>query len=364
MNLPTLNDLGWNDFFEAQFTDINRSDWIVARVIRQDKHGLTLQNEQGVLTGKVIGRLRKPGTVKSELPVVGDWVTGELLQGENKLVIHAVLPRKSRFSRKVPGMQSLEQVVAANMDILFLVSGLDNDFNPRRIERYITLAWDSGARPVILLNKTDLLEDTDDCFAEASEAAIGVDVHLLSATAGSGLDAIRQYINPGVTIAFLGSSGVGKSTIINALLGNDYMKTNEVRENDSRGRHTTTHRELILFPDGGMLIDTPGMREVQLWATDESLDEAFADITQLAVSCKFSDCAHETEPHCSVKSAIESGDLSEKRYQSYLKLKREVESIRLRSEAHIFEKRQKQKEFGKMVKTVMSDKMKLKNRDR
>jgi len=356
-------DLGWNAFFEAHLAALEQPTWVAARVIRQDKHGLTLQNDSGLLTGKVAGRLRKPGQHKADLPVVGDWVAGEMLNNEAKLSIQAVLPRKSKFSRKVPGKETREQVVAANMDILFLVSGLDHDFNPRRIERYVTLGWDSGAQPVILLNKSDLCEDTETALDQAREAAIGVDVHLLSAAMDQGLAVIRQYIKPGVTIAFLGSSGVGKSTIINALHGEEIMKTGEVRENDSRGRHTTTHRELILFPEGGLLIDTPGMREVQLWADEESLDEAFADIAQLALACKFSDCAHETEPGCAVKAAIEAGDLSAKRYKSYLKLKRELDFIRMRSESRIFEERQKQKEFGKMIKTVMAQNYKKKNRD-
>ena len=350
----TREILGWNGAFEAHFGSLERPDWIAARVIRQDKHGLTLQNEDGFWNGTVAGRLRKPGMDRAELPVVGDWVAGEPVPGEDKLFIQAVLPRKSKFSRKVPGKESREQVVAANMDILFLVTGLDHDYKPRRIERYVTLAWDSGATPVILLNKSDLRDDLDAIRDEVAQSAIGVDLHILSALHREGLDVVHQYLKPGVTIAFLGSSGVGKSTLINALLGEDVMRTNAVREDDSRGRHTTTHRELFLFPGGGMLIDTPGLREIQLWADEDSLDEAFADIAELALTCRFADCAHESEPGCRVKAALESGELSEKRYHSYLKLKKEIEFIRLRSEARVFEERQKQREFAKMVKTVMS----------
>jgi ribosome biogenesis GTPase len=265
------------------------------------------------------------------LPAVGDWVAAIPRPGEAAGIVHAVLPRRSRFSRKVAGGITDEQVLAANMDTVFLVCGLDGDFNLRRIERYLAPAYDSGASPVILLNKADLCQDLAARLAEVEAIAAGAPVHAISAADNQNIDAVCQYLATGRTAAFLGSSGVGKSTVINRLIGQDRQRTGEVRTHDSHGRHTTTHRELILLDGGGMVIDTPGMRELQLWSDDSAaVDEAFEDVERLARACRFRDCRHEAEPGCAIRVAIEDGTLDPGRYDNYLKLQRELRFLERR----------------------------------
>jgi ribosome biogenesis GTPase len=287
--------------------------------------------EDGDATVEITGRLHhaaEPG----ELPVVGDWV------GLRDSQIDAVLPRRSKFSRKTPFTEVSEQVLVANVDVAFLVMSFDElDFNVRRLERYLTTAWEGGANPVVVLNKADLAEDLDGQIAEIEAVAFGVPVHVVTALAGEGIDVLLPYLAGAKTGVLLGSSGVGKSTLINALLGEGRLATGEVRE-DGRGRHTTSHRELLLLPGGGVLIDTPGLRELQLWETDEGLEKAFADVTELVNQCKFSDCAHDTEPGCAIREALADGTLPSERWESYLKLERELAHLerkfdpRLRSE--------------------------------
>jgi len=233
------------------------------------------------------------------------------------------LPRASKFSRKVAGVTTEEQIVAANVDTLFLVIGLDGDFNPRRVERYLAPAWDSGATPVLVLNKADVCEDVTALIAEVELIAAGIPVHPVSALDGD-VDELRRYCVSGQTVALIGSSGVGKSTLINALLGEDRQDTGDVSEHQDRGRHTTTNRELIVLPTGGLIIDNPGMRELQLWSDDAGVDETFADILKLAGECRFRDCRHESEPDCAVQAALYDGTLDGERYRNYLKLKREL----------------------------------------
>ncbi|MBN2308596.1 MAG: ribosome small subunit-dependent GTPase A [Candidatus Hydrogenedentes bacterium] len=319
-----LTELGWNPFFQHHFEPLKVQDLTPARVVRQDRHSYVVQFDGAACPAEISGKLHHDAEPDGAFPAVGDWVAVKRAPGEDKATIHAVLPRKSAFSRKAAGARTQEQVVAANIDTVFLVSGLDGDFNPSRIERYLTVAWNSGATPVIVLNKADLCADVEARIGEVEAVAFGVPVLAVSATAHDGLDALRPYLAPGMTAAFLGSSGVGKSTIINALLGHERQEVGGVREDDSRGRHTTTHRELIVLPGGGVVVDTPGMRELQLWADDDGLKGAFSDIEELAAECRFRDCAHGSEPGCAVRAAIESGRLDARRYESYLKLKREL----------------------------------------
>ena len=327
-----LVDLGWNDYFEKHFERLRHNGHAPARVAREHKELYSVIADQGELAARVSGRMRHNATSKSDFPAVGDWVTVEARADEGTATIHALLPRKSQFSRKVAGFKTEDQVVAANIDTVFLVCGLEGDFNLRRIERYLTVAWEGGVRPVVVLNKADLCADTEGAVLEVEAIAPGVPVHAVSALDGRGLDAIRSAIGPGTTAALLGSSGVGKSTLINRLVGSADLRVGEVRPQNGRGRHVTTWRELVMVPGGGVVIDTPGMRELQLWADRGSLDNTFEDIAELARGCRFSDCRHRTEPGCAVRGAIEQGSLDEARLASYLRLEREVAYLAVRKD--------------------------------
>ena len=270
-------------------------------------------------------------------PTVGDFVTIDYIENGDSRIL-ATLPRKTVFTRREPGPIPREQAVAANFDYVFILQSLNHDFNPRRLERYLTLSWQSGATPVILLTKADLVEDYWEYLTQVERVASGVNTHVVSARTGQGLPRLNAYLQPGKTLVFLGSSGVGKSSLVNALAGREIMAVSEIREDDSKGRHTTTHRQLLLLRDRAMVIDTPGMREIGMWDVSEGLGDAFADVEQFIGKCRFSDCKHETEPGCAIKRAIDAGELDISRWESYQKLKAENvdrdEMLRRKQEWH------------------------------
>ena len=320
----TLDSLGWTDFFEQQYPRAARADLIPARVAEEQKNFYRVFTEAGDLLAELAGKLRHSAGAREDLPAVGDWVLVRPRVGEARATIHQLLKRRSKFSRQAAGRGTSEQVIAANVDTAFLVSALNRDFNPRRIERYVALAWESGARPVVLLNKADLVDDPLPLLWEAEAAAPGVAVHLVSAATGAGLDALSRYLALGQTIVLLGSSGVGKSTLINRLAGCDLQRVSAISDSRDRGRHTTTSRQMIPLDAGGLLIDTPGLRELQLWDASAGLGRTFEDIAAFSASCRFRDCTHQSEPDCAVLTAVEAGALGPERLESYRKLEREL----------------------------------------
>jgi len=337
-----LAALGWRARLREAFEPFARQGLIPARVALEHTHIYRIFTEDGEWLARVSGRLRHRAAHRTDFPAVGDWVAVEPPVPEADVRIRAVLPRSSRFSRRAAGDPTEEQIVAANIDTVFLVSGLDGDYSPRRIERYLVVARDSGATPVIVLNKADLVEDPGPIVEEVRTLAPGVAVHAVSCRRPESLDVLRDSLGFGQTGALLGSSGVGKSSIVNQLLGHELLRTREVRLSDSRGRHVSTARQLVMLPEHGILIDTPGMRELQLWETAESLSGAFSDIEERAALCRFRDCQHRSEPGCAVRAAVDSGEIPAFRLESFHKLADEqARQARQKDErAQIEEKRQ------------------------
>jgi ribosome biogenesis GTPase / thiamine phosphate phosphatase len=331
--LPALEALGWDAATASTFEQLQDDNLFPARVAAQHRGEYVLFTEEGELRAKAAGRLRYDREVGGELPAVGDWVA--VLR---PATITSILPRRSAFVRKNAGNDSTDQVLAANVDTALLLAGLDDDFSLRRLERYLTTAWESGAQPVVVLTKADLCADVDAAVLGVESVAIAVPVHPISNLSGEGVEMLEPYLQPGRTAVLLGSSGVGKSTLLNRLAGRELMRTREVAA-DGTGRHTTTHRELVRLPDGALIIDTPGLRELQFWEGDVSA--AFEDIEALAAECRFRDCAHTREPGCAVLRAVDEGTLELDRLRSWRKLQRELESIAARTDKRLRAARKK-----------------------
>ena len=354
-----LTIYGWSEFFEESFKSHAEHGHMCGRVALEHKNFFRVYTQYGELLAEISGKLRHNAVSRKDLPAVGDWVVIRAQPESDSALIHAVLPRRTSFVRKIAGTRTEEQIVGANIDTVFLLTSLNQDFNVRRIERYLIVAWESGANPIIVLSKADLCDRVDDRVTEVEAVARGVPIHAVSVVTGQGLDRIAQYFERGQTVALLGSSGVGKSTLINHLAGIDYLKVQTVREHDDRGKHTTTHRELVLLPTGGLVLDTPGMRELQLWDGDQSLHLVFDDIETVARHCFFSDCTHQDEPRCAVRESLEAGSIDSERYQSYEKLQKELKYLARRRDklSEIVEKKK-----WKKLSRIAAERSRLKRR--
>lgn len=335
----SLDKLGWNDYFKEQFNSYEGKEYVPARVIMQQKNSYLLRSEYDTFDGRLSGRFVYKAKINKDFPAVGDWVAIKRID-ERTAMIHELLERENCFSRKMPisggrkirngiivGGSIEEQVVAANIDTAFIVSGLDDNFNIGRIERYLTLAYNSKVNPVIILNKMDLCENVSDYIERIHDIAKGVPIHCISVIKNIGMEIFDSYISIGKTVVFFGSSGVGKSTITNYLLGEERQKTNAVSDAHGKGRHTTTSKEMFFHDSGAMVIDTPGLRELQLWGNEDVLEETYEDITSIIKMCKFHDCSHQNEPGCAVKKAIEDGVISEERFERYKRQLMELQRL-------------------------------------
>jgi ribosome biogenesis GTPase len=341
-----LEALGWSAHFEEAFAQYAGEGFLPARVAVQHRGAYLVCAETGELAAEPSGRLRHE-TAPGGLPVAGDWVVVRPHEDGSGATIHAVLPRRTSISRKAAWLAAEEQVLGANVDVVFLVAGLDGDLSLRRLERYLATVWNSGADPVIVLSKADLCDDVDAALASVAGVAIGVPVHVASGLTGEGVEELRGYLTGPRTVALLGSSGVGKSTLINRLRGEAVQAVGDLRR-DGRGRHTTTTRELVVLPGGGLLLDSPGMRELQLWEGNEGLGTTFGDVESLAAECRFTDCSHDGEPGCAIQRALVDGSLEPERYASYSKLQREVRALAIRQDKRLqAEERKARRRFGR-----------------
>lgn len=349
--MTKLETLGWNATFEKAFKPYRESGFDVGRIAIENRDNYLVLSEKGEYPAEVTGKLLFLADSSADLPKVGDWVVLTLFEDEKKAVIHDILPRKTKFSRKVAGTKTVEQIIATNIDSIFIVQSLDYNFNPRRLERYLVMVHEGGAQPVIILNKSDLCDDPKKFKMSIQKTFKDTPVFVVSAMTLKGIKTLKAHIQKGQTYAFLGSSGVGKSTLINKIIGQDLLKTTEVREKDTKGRHTTSRRELVALPEGGLLIDTPGMRELQLWEGDEGIEDTYLEITRRAENCKYDDCTHTQEKGCAVIRAVEKGEIPGDRYESYLKLQKELDYLSTRQDQGKFlEKKKQDKALHRLIK--------------
>ncbi len=355
MGRTNMVALGFSDRFAVLAKEY--AGLTAGRILAQEKGLYRVVSEHGEQLAEASGKFRYEAQNASAFPAVGDFVMMNCNEGDSHAIIHHILPRKSAFIRKAAGTANREQVVAANIDNAFICMSLNDDFSLRRLERYLSICWESGAVPVVVLTKADLCKDVTEKLLAAETVTMGADILVTSAIEEDGYRQISRYIKEGQTVALIGSSGVGKSTLINRLLGEDRIDTNGLR-NDDKGRHTTTKRELFLLPDGGLVIDTPGMRELGMWDAATGLDKTFSDVEELSTNCRFNDCSHTSEPGCAVLSAIENGVLSAERLRSYRKLKAENAYVE-DTEGYLAAKEQKFKDIAKFTKQIRS-----KNNDR
>jgi ribosome biogenesis GTPase len=342
----SLGLLGWSDQLETEFAPLAADGLVPARVIAQHRGAYAVHDGESEAWAEIAGRFRHEAESPADFPCVGDWVGIRPRPEGEGAIVHVLLPRRTMFSRKKPWTETIEQVLAANVDVAFLVTTLTAELSPRRLERYLTTAWESGADPVIVLNKADLCDDPVPLVADVEAVAMLVPIVVTSAETGDGVEELRSWLAGNRTGALLGSSGVGKSSLVNRLLGEERMETREIRSDGVRGQHTTRHRELIPLPGGGFLMDTPGLRELQLWEAGDGFESAFEDVAALAAECRFNDCAHETEPGCAIQEALRSGALDADRWESYRKLQSELAHLERRLDKRLIaDERKKRRKF-------------------
>lgn len=348
-----LEKWGLTTYFKEKTKAIIEQGLYIGRIVKESRHLYEIETEQGRISGKVSGHFVYTAINRSDYPTIGDWVAIKI--DHDTAVIEKLIDRASAFSRKRAGNETEEQVIAANIDYIFLVFALEGgrNYSEGAIERFLTRAWDSGASPIIILNKSDLCDNTAEFIYKTELIAAGTPIHLTSAIDKSGIETLKQYLKPGKTIGFTGFSGVGKSALINALCGVEIMRTGSIREDDKKGKHTTTHKELILLDDGSILIDSPGLKELQLWGDESSLDNTFEDITDLANACRFTNCTHNGEPGCIIQISLDNGDLDKDRYERYLKMKKELHYLERKTsvKAQLDEKK-KWKDISKFAKSL------------